>query len=447
MSESTPYWMYRRRFKTPQQAYEERRERRRRQMGHPTLPVTVEAIADSEFLYEIYKKAKQGGQAPGIDKVTYGQLSNSEVGELMRVAAPVLLKGEYKAQPTRRVSIPKRGKPGHRELNLGVILDRVIAKALQARMKHYWEPTFLECSYGFREGRSPWKMLAALEAQMVTEQRWVLVTSDLKSAFDEVRLDDVMEVHKKLLDARPIPQEKKEKAKKQQEKLLRLIESVVRGHDASREKGINQGNPYSPTCLNAVLHYGLDEPVRDMIESPLSWLRYGDNLAYPALSVSEGRSVLRKVRQQIKPLGLILHESNVSDLAKGMVAEFLGFTLQKQGDQVVYDLGKKAMLHLAQNLGNSHDSQDPTGSARKSLLGWVESAGPAFQNGVSDIPKVLRLAANQGFRELASPLEIKQHWEDAWGRWLVLREREYRRRQGTHLLLTAPPSLPPVSPE
>lgn len=435
MAESKPYWMYRRRFKTPQQAYEERRERHRRQVGHPTLPVTVESIADSEFLYEMYKKAKQGGQAPGIDKVTYAQLSNSEVGEVMRAVSPVILKGKYKAQPTRPVSIPKRGKPGHRQLNLGVILDRVIAKALQSRMKHYWEPTFLECSYGFREGRSPWKMLAALEAQMVTEQRWVLVTADLKSAFDEVRLDDVMEVHKKLLDARPISQEKKEKAKakakKQQEKLLGLIESVVRGHDASRKKGINQGNPYSPTCLQGVLHYGLDEPVGDMIESPLSWHRFADNFAYTALSVSEGRMFLRKVRHSLKSLGLRLNkEGGVTNLAKGKVAEILGFTLQKQDNTVVYGLGKKAMLHLAQNLGDSHNSHNPTESARKSLLGWVEAAGPAFQNGVSDIPKILRLAAEQGFRELISPEELRQHWEEAWERWLVLREREYRRWQG-----------------
>src|SRR5262245_28840507 len=177
MSEGKPYWLFRRRFKTPQQAYEERRERRRRQMGHPTLPVTVESIADHEFLYETCKKVKQGGQAPGVDGVTYGQLSNSEVGELMRAVEPVILKGKYRAQPTRAVSIPKRDKPGHRKLNLSVILDRVIARALQSRMKLYWENTFLECSYGFREGRNAWKMLAALEIQMVTEQRWVLVTA------------------------------------------------------------------------------------------------------------------------------------------------------------------------------------------------------------------------------------------------------------------------------
>src|SRR5262249_5843051 len=137
----------------------------------------------------------------------------------------------------------------------------------------------------------------------------------------------------------------------------------------------------------------------------------------------------------------------VTDLVKGKVAEILGFSLQKQGNLVIYGPGKKAMIHLAQNLGDSHDSPNPTESALKSLLGWVEAAGPAFQNGVTDIPIILRLAAEQGFRELASPVEFRQHWEDSWGRCLVLREREYRRRQGYPLLRTAPPSPPPVSCE
>jgi hypothetical protein len=46
---------------------------------------------------------------------------------------------------------------------------------------------------------------------------------------------------------------------------------------------------------------------------------------------------------------------------------------------VVFGLGKKALDHLAQNLGQAHAAAHPQESARASLLGWVESAGPVPQ--------------------------------------------------------------------
>jgi retron-type reverse transcriptase len=447
MGGKTPYWMYRRRHKTAQQAYEERRERRRQQMGHTVWPVTAGSIIDSDYLLETYKKCRQGGQAAGIDKITYAELSNSEVGEIVRKLTPVLQNETYKPHPTRPVSIPKPGKPEPRKLNLGVIFDRVVAKALERRMKLLWEPTFLDCSYGSREGRNAWKMLAALEVQMVTQDRWVLMTADLKSAFDNLPVEEVLESHRKLLDSLPLPKDKKEKAEagKERQRLLRLVETVVRGHHTSRTRGVDQGNPASPMSLNGVLHFRLDEPILAELEAPLCWFRYTDNTAYAAQSVKEGRTVLRKMRRLLKPLGLSVHESSVTDLAKGKVAQLLGFSLHKEGNMVVYGLGKKALEHLAQNLAECHDDDNPTEAARKSLLGWVDSLGPAFQNGVTEIPAILRLAAEYGFRELASPEELRRHWELAWGRWRDIRDREYRRRQGLPLLREAPPSLPTVS--
>jgi hypothetical protein len=147
--------------------------------------------------------------------------------------------------------------------------------------------------------------------------------------------------------------------------------------------------------------------------------------------VPEGRLLLRKVRRLLRPLGFSLKgEGGVQNLGKGKEVELLGFTLRREGTQVVFGLGKKALDHLAQNLGQAHAAAHPQESARASLLGWVESAGPAYANGVTEVPAILRLAAECGFRELASPKELRRHWETAWGRWRDTRERAYRRRQG-----------------
>jgi hypothetical protein len=235
-----------------------------------------------------------------------------------------------------------------------------------------------------------------------------------------------------MLDARQISEgiKGRKEAEQQKEKLLWLIETVVRGSNRTRTKGIDQGNPYSPTCLNAVLHYRLDQPLIGIISSPLYWFRYADNLCYLAGSVPEDRLILRKARRLLRPFGLSLKgEDGVQNLGKGKEVSLLGFTLRREGKRVVYSLGKKALDQLAQNLSLTHAAAHPTESTKLTLLGWVESAGAAFENGAIVIPKILRLAADLGFRELASPEELRRHWEIAWGRWQKIRERSYRRLQ------------------
>lgn len=432
MSLTSDFWQRRLHPKTAQQAWEERRERRRVQMGYGLLPITLESIADHENLYEVFKKARQGGQAPGIDEITYCDLSNSEVGEIMRALSATILKQTYRPMPTRAVPIPKPGKAEKRWLKIGVIWDRVVARALERRMDVLWSTTFLPCSYGFRQGYDAWKMLAELEARMVTEDSWVLAVDDLKSAFDNVPIPALLECHERLLAECPLPKGKKARAttRKEHEKLLWLIETVVRGSEITRQRGIDQGNPYSPTCLNALLNYYLDVPIRDMMEAPF-WFRYADNLCFLARNVSEGRLLMRKVRRLLNPLGLTLRDDGgVHDLSKGKEAQLLGFTLRRSGNQVVFNLGKKAMNHLAQNLGKAHETVHPQETARQSLLGWVESVGPAFENGVTEIPMILRQAAEHGFRELASPDELQQLWKESWVRWEETRKRAYRQLQG-----------------
>lgn len=158
------------------------------------------------------------------------------------------------------------------------------------------------------------------------------------------------------------------------------------------------------------------------MESPL-WFRYADNLVYLARSVSEGRQVLRKVRGLLRPLGLTLkREGGVRDLANGTEVQLLGFSLRRHRNKVVYGLGKEALNHLAQDLSLAHATPHPPVTARLSLLGWVESVGPAFESGDAVLHTVLRLAAEHGFRELVSFEELRRHWEDAWIRWQEVRK-------------------------
>lgn len=49
--------------------------------------------------------------------------------------------------------IPKPGKKNKRPLTIGNPRDKIIQEAMRGILAAIYEPKFLDCSYGFREGR------------------------------------------------------------------------------------------------------------------------------------------------------------------------------------------------------------------------------------------------------------------------------------------------------
>jgi len=101
----------------------------------------------------------------------------------MRELARSIRDGTYAPQAGRHVSIPKpNGRP--RILTLRNICDRVVSSALNVALVPLWEELFLPSSYGFRPRKNVWQLLAALEADMIASDQWVVALDDVRNAFD-----------------------------------------------------------------------------------------------------------------------------------------------------------------------------------------------------------------------------------------------------------------------
>jgi len=112
-----------------------------------------------------------------------------------------------------------------------------------------FEPNFLDCSYGFRTGRSGHQALKQLDNTIMTKPVSYIIDADIRSFFDKVDHDWLMKMlEEKIAD----------------KNLLKIIKRFLKagvmeaGKLYQTEEGTPQGGILSPTLSNIYLHYILD---------------------------------------------------------------------------------------------------------------------------------------------------------------------------------------------
>ncbi len=211
------------------------------------------------------------------------------------------------------------------------------------------------------------------------------------------------------------------------ERILEYMALILRGNDTRRQIGIDEGNPYSPTALNVLLHTVHDLRLSRESLFPF-WFRYADNLVYACQSVSEGQQVLQHVRQLLRIRNLELKEkTNVFDLAAGDEVKLLGFWLRltEKGLQFRLD-AKVAERNLKEHLRRAHQATNPTKAAAEAVRGMMASIGPAFEAARPWIGTAPRICVHEGFREVPGPKDCMRIAEESHRAWEKALAAAYR---------------------
>src|SRR6266702_8333503 len=268
------------------------KERKQEQFTALLHHLKVDLLRDS--FYALKRQA-----APGVDGVTWKEYENGLEGRLADLHSRVH-RGAYRAQPSRRVYIPK-ADGRQRPLGIAALEDKIVQQAVVTILNQIYEVDFKGFSYGFRPGRSPHHALDALVAGIQWKRvNWVL-DADIRGFFDNMNHEWTMKfVEHRVADRR----------------ILRLIQKWLKagvsedGQWAETKIGTPQGAVASPLLANVYLHYVFDlwvEAWRQKTKGEVIVVRYADDLVVGFEHRTEAEQFLEAFRERLAKFGLELH--------------------------------------------------------------------------------------------------------------------------------------------
>ena len=104
-----------------------------------------------EALEQAFERLRKEASA-GVDGVTYRDYAVDASTRIAQLHDRLRSK-RYRVQPLRRVYIPKEDGR-ERPISIPCLEDKLVQKATVTLLNAIYEPDFLDCSYGFRPGRS-----------------------------------------------------------------------------------------------------------------------------------------------------------------------------------------------------------------------------------------------------------------------------------------------------
>src|SRR5881227_2952198 len=148
---------------------------------------------DIGWMQEAYRRTRKDG-AVGVDGLTAAAYAVDLEGNL-RSLLDRAKSGRYQAPPVRRVHIPKGTGPETRPIGIPTFEDKILQRAVAMVLGAVYEQEFLDCSYGFRPGRSAHDALDDLQNQLVMMKGGWVLEVDFRKYFDTLdhaQLRDVL---------------------------------------------------------------------------------------------------------------------------------------------------------------------------------------------------------------------------------------------------------------
>jgi len=272
-----------------------------------------------------------GKKAVGADRISkdeYGVNVDSNTANLIDRMKTM----SYRPGPVREVLIPKEGKPGAtRPLGISNFEDKMVQRMTSKILEAIYEPTFRNCSYGFRPNRDCHMAVKNLCNSIHKNQYEVVIDVDLKNYFGTLDHGTLLEFLKlRIKDERFLRY------------IVRMLKAGVLSDGELRitDEGSPQGNVASPVLSNIFGHYVIDcwfeDVVKLHVKGPVELFRYCDDMViccrYAAdanriTKALEGRLSKFKLELNLEKTKSVSFSKRLFDGGKDQgTFDFLGFT-------------------------------------------------------------------------------------------------------------------------
>lgn len=310
----------------------------------PTMVMTTLAhYVNAELLKEAYRLIRKDG-AVGIDGMSAAEYEvnlDENLDDLLRRCKT----GQYRAPAVRRVYIPKADGT-QRPIGIPTIEDKVLQRAIAMVLESVYEQDFLDCSYGFRPGRSAHQAVQVLWEGLMKMGGGTVIEVDIEDFFgtlDHKHLNDFLD--QRIRDG----------------VLRRTIGKWLHagimedGQRITTDKGSPQGGNISPVLANIYLHNVLDiwftEEVVPRLKGRAFLVRYADDTVCVCEREDDASRIMEVLPKRFSRYGMKLHATKTRKISfqspsrgngSGQTPgtfDFLGFThywgKSRQGKWVV----------------------------------------------------------------------------------------------------------------
>ena len=156
-------------------------EIRRQSEVYSKVQNLMHCVDESSLTEEHRKQKKKAVGIDGVSKAAY----DKQAGMNIRSLVERMRRFQYKPLPVRRVYIPKaNGKL--RPLGIPAYEDKLVQGVMARLLNDVYEERFLDCSYGFRPGRSAHQAVEFINRSVMAGKVGYVLEADIKGFFDNV---------------------------------------------------------------------------------------------------------------------------------------------------------------------------------------------------------------------------------------------------------------------
>jgi RNA-directed DNA polymerase len=255
---------------------------------------------DMAWLHEAYRRTRKDG-VPGVDgqtAVAYAEHLEDNLRDLLERAKS----GRYRAPAVKRAYLPKGDGSSTRPIGVPTFEDKLLQRAVVMVLEPIYEQDFLDCSYGFRPGRSAHQALQVWRDELMRIGGGWVIELDVERFFDTLDKAQLRTfMRRRVRDG----------------VLVRLIGKwlnagvLEEGSMWYPMAGTPQGGVASPLLANIFLHEVLDvwfeRDIKPRLKGRAILIRYADDAVLGFSEEADARRVLAVLPKRFGKYGLRLH--------------------------------------------------------------------------------------------------------------------------------------------